>query len=443
MQTLSNPKRLERYRPDHFDYIIVDETHRILAKTYQRILSYFDSAKVLGVTATAMRGDKQSLGKYFEEIAYEYRLKDAISDGWLSPIVAETCPIEIDMRDAKVNAGEFAASDVECAISPHLKAIGRQIIEKAGCRKVLLFLPLVATSKTMAGILTELGMECRSVDGKMSKDDRADTLRWYRDAPNGTALCNSMLLTEGFDQPDIDCIVVLRATKSTGLYSQMIGRGTRVLDESINEPNLTADQRKAIIAASPKKDMLILDFMWLTAQHRLCSPASLVAQTEESEDYAREQQREGGRASLEDIEDNCRTSEQNAREEAMATNLDGLKGKKAAKINPVIQALSMFDDKIMDWEPKNQYEMRPIMGSQKESLSKMGFKGHEEWSAGFAHKILDTVNKRRDAGLCTPKQLKVLVKYGVPKAEQKTFAQASSIIDGLSKSWKKGRGSRR
>jgi len=109
----------------------------------------------------------------------------------------------------------------------------------------------------------------------------------------------------------------------------------------------------------------------------------------------------------------------------------------------VIEALSLFDDKIIVWEPRNEYEMRPSMPSQREALSAMGFKGSEEWSAGFAHKILGTIKVRNEAGLCTPKQLKILVKYGVPKAQDKTKDQASAIIDGLSKSWNKGRARRR
>ena len=443
VQTLSNPKRMERYRPDHFDYIIVDETHRILATTYQRILKYFSSAKVLGVTATPMRGDKQNLGKFFDEIAYEYRLKDAINDGWLTPIVAETCPIEIDVSECRVNAGDYALSAVDSAIAPHLEAIADEIIEKAGNRKILLFLPLVATSKTMAGILSEKGMPCKSVDGKTSKEKRANTLEWFRDAPVGTALCNSMLLTEGFDQPDIDCIVVLRATKSTGLYCQMIGRGTRVVDPDINTPDLTFVERKDMIRVSSKPDMLILDFLWLTSNHRLCSPASLVSMTEESEDYARERTNESGRITLDEIEETARTSEQEAREQAMADNLDGLKGRQSGTINPVIEAMSIFDDSIINWEPESEYQMRPIMPSQSEQLDRCGFTGTEEWSAGYADKMLGAIKGRREAGLASPKQLKMLVKYGIPKAEMKTFEQANSLIDGLSRSWKRKRGYRR
>jgi superfamily II DNA or RNA helicase len=443
VQSMGSLKRLQRYHPEHFDYIIVDETHRILADTYQRIMKYFCSAKVLGVTATAMRGDKQSLGKFFEEIAYEYSLKDAINDGWLSPIVAETCPIKIDLRECKVNAGEFAASDVQHAIEPHLEAIAKEIKKKAGDRKTLLFLPLVETSKTMARILTANGIECRSVDGNSdaaSKLAREENKRWFERSPRGTALCNSMLLTEGYDQADIDCIVVLRATKSRGLYCQMIGRGTRVLDQRINNPELSAECRKRIIANSAKPDMLILDFLWLTAQHRLCTPASLIAVSEIAEEEICRAQEKGGRRSLEELEVVAESSERVLREQRLADQLEGLKGRNAVSINPVIQALSMFDDKIINWEPDHQRDLQPITDGQIRALDACGFSDTNGWSIGFACKILDTITARRDKGLASPKQLKTMLKYGIPKADQKTFEEAGRIIDSLSKSWKrKGR----
>ncbi len=437
VQSLCNPKRMKRYRPNHFDYIIVDETHRILADTYQRILNYFSGAKVLGVTATAMRGDKQSLGKFFEEIAFEYRLRQAIDDGWLSPIVAETCPVTIDLRECRVNAGEFAASDVEEAIRPHLEAIADQIKLKASNRKTLVFLPLVATSKLMAQIMTEKGVPCKSVDGTMRDDDRRDTLTWYKNAPRGSALCNSMLLTEGFDQPDIDCIVVLRATKSRGLYCQMIGRGTRVLDDRINEEGLTPCQRKAIIAASDKKDMLILDFLWLMAAHRLCSPATLVATSEVAEEEIVKEQTKGGRKTLDELEEVGNSSVRVQREQALAGQLEALKGRKAVSINPVLHALSLMDDSILHWEPERQNELRPLTETQRMDLEHHGFTDTNDWSAGFAYKILGTIKERRDKGLATPRQLKMLIKYGIPNAEKVTFDGAKHIIDGLSKSWQK------
>jgi superfamily II DNA or RNA helicase len=83
-------KRLEQFDRSHYDKVIVDECHYSLADSFQRVLGYFN-AKVLGITATFMRGDKRNLGEYYEAIAYEFPLRKAIRDGWLSKIVAKQC----------------------------------------------------------------------------------------------------------------------------------------------------------------------------------------------------------------------------------------------------------------------------------------------------------------------------------------------------------------
>lgn len=90
VQTLQKKSRLERFPKDYFKTIIVDEAHHALADSYQRILSYFENANVLGVTATPERGNKQVLGQYFDSIAYEYTLPQAIKDGYLCKIKAQT-----------------------------------------------------------------------------------------------------------------------------------------------------------------------------------------------------------------------------------------------------------------------------------------------------------------------------------------------------------------
>jgi superfamily II DNA or RNA helicase len=90
VQTLTREKRLIRFATDHFNTIIVDEAHHCLSDSYQRVLEYFNGAKVLGVTATPDRGDMRNLGQYFESLAYEYTLPKAIREGYLCPIKAQT-----------------------------------------------------------------------------------------------------------------------------------------------------------------------------------------------------------------------------------------------------------------------------------------------------------------------------------------------------------------
>lgn len=97
VQSLQRPQRLDKFPPDYFGAIVVDEAHHALAEGYQRVLEHFPKARVLGVTATPDRGDMRSLGQYFDSLAYEYTLPRAIREGYLCPIKALTIPLKLDI----------------------------------------------------------------------------------------------------------------------------------------------------------------------------------------------------------------------------------------------------------------------------------------------------------------------------------------------------------
>ena len=225
VQSLMRPARLEQFAPDHFGTIIVDEAHHALADSYQRILDYFGGAKVLGVTATPDRGDMRNLGTYFDSLAYEYTLPKAIKEGYLSPIKAQTIPLTLDLSTVRQQAGDFSAKDLGSALDPYLYQIADEMAKTVMDRKTLVFLPLIATSQKFTQILNERGFSAAEVNGESK--DRAEVLRDFTDG-RYNVLNNSMLLTEGYDHPAIDCVVVLRPTKIRSLYAQMIGRGTRL-----------------------------------------------------------------------------------------------------------------------------------------------------------------------------------------------------------------------
>ncbi len=224
VQTLQKEKRRNGH---NFTHIIVDEAHHAISPSYRAVLDHFPEASILGVTATADRGDKRDLGEVFETLCYEYTLPAAINAGWLSRIQALTIPLDIDLDGVKQSAGDFAAAGVASALDPYLHQIAEHLVIEAGDRKTVVFLPLVATGKKFRDILLSKGVDAREVDGESR--DRAETLDWFRRADKGAVLCNAMLLTEGWDQPDVDCICVLRATKIRSLYAQMVGRGARPL----------------------------------------------------------------------------------------------------------------------------------------------------------------------------------------------------------------------
>ena len=260
VQSMMREKRLNRFPEDYFDTIIVDEAHHCISDSYQRVLRHFPEARVLGVTATPDRGDMKNLGTVFESLAYEYSLPKAIKEGYLSPIKAVTIPLTMDLTGVGTQGGDFKAGDLGTALDPYLKNIAEEMKKYCADKKTVVFLPLVKTSQKFRDILNESGFRAAEVNG--NSQDRAEILEDF-EHDKYNVLCNSMLLTEGWDCPSVDCIVVLRPTKVRSLYCQMVGRGTRLSPET------------------GKDHLLLLDFLWHTERHELCHPAHLICESEE------------------------------------------------------------------------------------------------------------------------------------------------------------------
>ncbi|MGN0585038.1 MAG: DEAD/DEAH box helicase, partial [Ruminococcus sp.] len=219
VQTLMRTKRLAQFPPDFFTEIIIDEAHHAISDSYQTILDHFTDANVLGVTATPDRGDKRNLGAVFDSLAYEYTLPEAIKEGYLVPIKALTLPVQIDMTNVGTSAGDYKAGEVAEAIDPYLHQIANEMEKHCRNRKTVVFLPLVKTSQKFRDILNKHGFRAAEVNG--NSEDREQILNDFADNKYNV-LCNSMLLTEGWDCPDVDCVIVLRSTKVRALYCQMV-----------------------------------------------------------------------------------------------------------------------------------------------------------------------------------------------------------------------------
>ena len=215
VQTLQRDKRLNQFPKDYWDVIIVDEAHHILSDGYMKVMEYFDVANVLGVTATPDRSDMRNLGSYFDSLAYEYSLVQAIKEGYLSKIKALTIPLDLDLSSVAMSAGDFKASDVGTALDPYLVQIADEMAKYCKDKKTVVFLPLVKTSQKFRDILNERGFKAAEVNGESK--DRAEVLEDFEKG-RYNVLCNSMLLTEGWDCPSVDCVVVLRPTKVRALY---------------------------------------------------------------------------------------------------------------------------------------------------------------------------------------------------------------------------------
>ena len=410
VQSMMREKRLNQFPNNYFNTIIIDEAHHCISESYQKVLRHFPNAEVLGVTATPDRGDMQNLGTVFESLAYEYTLPRAIKEGYLSPIKAVTIPLKIDMSAVGVQAGDFKSGDIATALDPYLESIAEEMEKYCSDKKTVVFLPLVKTSQKFRDILNNHGFRAAEVNG--DSKDRAEILEAF-DKDQYNVLCNSMLLTEGWDCPSVDCIVVLRPTKVRSLYCQMVGRGTRLSPET------------------NKDHLLLLDFLWHTERHELCHPASLICESAEvAQKMTENMEKDAG--CIMDIEDAERTASEDVvaqREEALAKQLSEMKRRKKKLVDPLQFEMSIQAEDLSGYVPAFGWEMAPPSDKQKQTLEKLGILPDAIENAGKASKILDRLDKRRREGLTTPKQIRFLESRGFQHVGTWQFETAKNMID--------------
>lgn len=420
VQSMKSQRRLDRFSRDEFSLIVIDECHHALTGTYRAVIDHFPNARLLGVTATPDRGDLRSLSEVFETIAYEYSIVDAIHDKWLSPVYVQTVPLRIDLSGVSVQSGDFQAASLGSALDPYLRQICREIKERCHDRKTIVFTPLIATSRKMLSIFGEEGVaEVREVNGE--SPDRADTLQWFSDAPPGCVLLNSMLLTEGYDEPSVDCIVVLRATKVRALFVQMVGRGTRLA------PN--------------KKNLLLLDFLWLTASHDLCRPACLLSDNPEVCETITKKQESKGCAELElspETLEDAQSETVRKREDALAKRL-AAQSRKKGKLFDALQFAELTGVTNLSAAPTAiQENDRPTM-EMVDRLERLGFACPGSQTA--AEQLLTAYQQRVDSGLSSHKQIRLLTSRGFRNVSQWPFAAAKKMIDKIAAcGWRNPRG---
>ena len=420
VQSLMRQSRLDRFDPGHFQTIIIDEAHHAVSDSYQRVLDYFSGAKVLGVTATPDRGDMRELGSVFDSLAYEYTLPRAIKEGYLSPIKAVTIPLKLDLSGVSIQSGDFKPGDLDTALDPYLYQIAEEMKKYCGNRKTVVFLPLIKTSQKFRDILNEAGFHAAEVNG--NSGDRAEILEDF-DKGRYNVLCNSMLLTEGWDCPSVDCVIVLRPTKVRSLYCQMVGRGTRLCEG--------------------KEHLLLLDFLWHTERHELCRPAHLICDSKEIADRMTEDLAENAGCET-DIEEAAQTASEEVqaqREEALAKQIAACKSRKRKLVDPLQYEMSICAADLSGYVPAFGWECAPPSEKQRAALEKRGIFPDEIETAGKAKLLLDRLEKRQSAGLTTPKQIRFLESRGFRHVGTWQFEEAFGMIARISANgWKIPRG---
>lgn len=268
VQTLSRPARLARLiEPtlfgEHvpFGLVVIDEAHHSASPSYRTVIEGLrcgepDGPLLLGVTATPDRGDGKGLDDLFDEVTFAYDIRWGIARNYLSDLRGMRVQLDADLSKIGIRGGDYDAGMAGQMLedSHAANTICRAWQQHAAGRRTLVFTPTVATAMSVAAEFAEHGVSAAYVDGTMPIDERRATLAAYSRG-DIDVLANCAVLTEGYDEPRTDCIIVARPTKSRALYTQMVGRGTRVHPD--------------------KADCLVLDIVGVTDVHDLCCVPSL------------------------------------------------------------------------------------------------------------------------------------------------------------------------
>lgn len=259
VQSISQQKRLDAYRGFGVPSLVVtDECHHAVASTYRKIYEALgagqqDGPLHLGYTATPQRTDKIGLSEVFEEVAFHRDIRQMVTEGWLAEPRGRIVAVDIDLEHVRRNdSGDYSDSGLDEAYDEAaIDGIAKAWIENACPRVTVAFTPSVRTAEMLAeAVNRRAGAEIAAeVDGETPTLRRREVLSALKSG-HLKLVANCGVLTEGFDAPNVACIVVARPTKSEGLYTQMVGRGLRLWPG--------------------KSDCLVLDVTGISAQHSLC-----------------------------------------------------------------------------------------------------------------------------------------------------------------------------
>lgn len=411
--------RMERFKPEEFGLLIVDEAHHATARSYRLMSEYYrqnPALKILMVTATPKRTDKVGLHNVCDSVAYEMDLRTAIEDGWLCQIRQRFVTVDsLDLSQVKTKAGgDLADGQLERAFlgetdvdeEKMLHAIAKPTIDEANGEPALIFaagqehaIKLAAAFNAYDGVTAEVVID------KTDKEERKRIISRYKNRDT-QILVGCMVFTEGFDAPGTSIVAVARPTKSESLYLQMIGRGTRPLAGTVDGIS-TAEERRAAIASSRKPTCTILDFVGNSGSHKLISVADVLAgstvQPIDLEAALKEAKSIGESVDMDEMiekakqarEDRERRQQERIEEERQRASTRH----KADRADYTAEDVDLFAGGKFD--PYTDYEPKPWAATQKQVayLIRLGVNPETatKYSKGQAGKVITELKKKLQA----------------------------------------------
>lgn len=365
---------------------VFDEAHHAVASSWENVGHWFNGQRV-AITATPDRLDRQCLSEAGFTLVHEIPIRTLIEQGHLVRPMAQKLAVGI--------------SDLIMESYPDIiMQVARNVVDefaRFNRKRAMVFLPSIEASERFNAALRQIGMDSAHVDGGMAHLRQSVVEKFL--AGNLQFMCSVALFTEGFDCPEVDCVVLLRETKSRALWSQMIGRGLRT--------------------ATGKEDCLILDPLWVSGIHSLTATDAFTNHPD-----SRAKPRNGSYDPLAEAEMTDKASE-----DALAAKLRKLEAAQEAK---EARAMGLVD--LSTATTVMGYTMPPAVegdsemyGWQKDALAR-----HKVYVSGITFAQADWLIKRLDErarmGLASIKQVRKLRQFGHRFAATYTFDQASKAI---------------
>jgi len=454
-------KRMSRFKPEEFGVLIIDEAHHMVARTYQNLINYYrehnPDIKVLAVTATPDRGDEEALGQIVDTVAFDYEILNAINDGWLVPVEQQMVTLgSLDLSQVRTTAGDLNGADLAAimeseknlqgVVQPTLEALwgldqhsldhihptmwaSFESIQPS--KRAIVFTVSVAQAEMLSNIFNRVQPDLSGwVCGRTKDEIRDETLKKFMQGQT-RIMVNVGVLTEGFDDPGVDMIVMARPTKSRALYAQMCGRAMRPLPGLV-DGLATAEERRQAIATSPKKTMLVMDFVGNSGKHKLVTSADILGGKVSAAAVANvlAKARTTGAPinmteELEDAEQELQKLAAQARQQEEAR-----KARLLLKTGYTTRTVSAFD--AFDITPTQQRgwdKGKVLTEKQRRLLLRQGI-NPDEMSYAEGRQMVTELFRRWDKNLCTIRQARLLKKYGY-ETKELTIPEATKLIDQL------------
>lgn len=460
-------RRLKHYPRDFFRMIVVDEAHHITADSYLTILEHFGvsvprrakagkkldpalgktawngSTILIGLTATPDRGDGGDIMQVFDAVGFDYGIKEAIADGWLVPVEQELCTLPgLDLQKVRRTAGDLNAGDLEEVIRPLLEPICKAIVETAAGRPTLIYNPLITMADATSAQLAKTRGAGRVVTVTAETDEREAL---FRAMARGEIWGFSSVgtLTEGVDIPCATIGAMLRFTSSRPLYAQIMGRLLRPaesLAHALNEMP-SAAERRAAIAASEKPMAIMLDFAGNSGKHKLIRVVDVIGEREDDKVLSL-----AGGIVARGERDPLAAIEKAKRE--LAEMLAKAEGSEVERI--LVDPFALFSIKATkdtQRRPPTDAQIDALMNNGAVSVRLTDAKSREKarkticdrFDILTAQAMIDESKRRTKDGLATLRQVRRLVKSGLPLERSRTitYHEARAAIDDLeSLGWK-------